>query len=75
MIELPATLADIIEKFDPKECSERVFKEVLGVSREMARRISYFFRRSAESDLTSIEGMTEELADKIKKYFRLDKDK
>jgi hypothetical protein len=61
---------DQFEKIDPSYFSYRAFKEVLTVDDTMALQLDHFFRhREPGKRLTDVEGMTEELAEKIHRYF------
>jgi hypothetical protein len=61
-----------MEKFDPSGLDYDVFMEVLGVDIETAYNLSDFFYQGNESNrLGSVEGVTEELIEKIKKHFIL----
>ena len=53
----------------------RVFHEVLGIDVHLALRLEGFFRRDdQEADLREIEGVTDELLEKIRKWFVLSSD-
>jgi hypothetical protein len=63
------------EKIDPEFREYAVFREVLGVSMEMAYRLKTFFDyRQDGQRLADIQGMTPELADRIRQYFVVDPD-
>lgn len=68
--------SDQIEKINPAGCNYRVFMEVLGVDSSMALRLrSLFWRGNHANGLGEIQGMTEELMEKIKKHFSLKEEK
>lgn len=59
-----------LEKLDPKYCDFGVFKEVLGVSDEVARSLGHFFRRNWEGKtLEEIDGVDDTLVEMIKDRF------
>ena len=59
-----------MEKIDPWGLDYRVFREVLGIDVHLALRLEGFFRRDdQEADLREIEGVTDELLEKIRKWF------
>ncbi len=61
---------DELEKIDPVCCEYAVFREVLGIDLEMALRLrDYFLGRLPEKTLESLEGMTPDLIERVKKYF------
>jgi hypothetical protein len=61
---------DLLEKIDPTGCNHKVFMEVLGVDFEMGFRLRDFFgHRNQDKKLRDIEGMTEELIEKIQQHF------
>lgn len=61
-----------IEKLDPSGLDYDVFMEVLGVDMETAYNLSDFFYQGNDSnDLDAVEGVTEEIIEKIKKHFIL----
>lgn len=63
---------DLLEKIDPSYCNHQVFIEVLGSEYEMACRLRDFFAyRNQDKKLINVEGMTEELIEKIKQHFIL----
>lgn len=58
------------EKINPAGCDFPVFREVLGISTQMALRIrNFFLDASPDKKIEEIEGMTDELIQKTKKYF------
>lgn len=62
-----------MEKIDPHGCSHKVFKEVLGVDHTMALKLRSFFRWNEEGKkLAEVEGMTDDLVEKIKLHFSVD---
>ena len=59
-----------MEKINPRGLDYRVFREVLGIDVHLALRLEGFFRRDdQEADLREIEGVTDELLEKIRKWF------
>lgn len=59
-----------LEKMDPSFCSHKVFKEVLGVGNTIALRLRDFFSGGhPRKKLKEVEGMTEELYQKINAHF------
>ena len=59
-----------MEKIDPRGLDYRVFREVLGIDFHLATRLEGFFRRDdEETDLKEIEGVTDELLEKIRRWF------
>ncbi|MDE2797037.1 MAG: ATP-binding protein [Gemmatimonadota bacterium] len=63
---------DDLEKISPY-CDGRVFKEILGIDVHLAYRISNFFRyQNSEKSIMDIEGITEEIVEKLKRHFRID---
>ncbi|MCE2434851.1 MAG: ATP-binding protein [Candidatus Latescibacteria bacterium] len=65
---------DDLEKISPY-CDGRVFKEVLGIDVHLAYRISHFFRyQNSEKSIMDIEGITEEIVEKLKRHFRIDQE-
>jgi DNA-directed RNA polymerase subunit L len=61
------------EKIDALQNSHLVFQEVLGINCEMALRIwSYFHWPNKEKSLSDIEGMTDELLNRIKRHFSIE---
>lgn len=63
---------DELEKIDPEGCDYSVFLEVLGIDTQMALRLrNFFLSRNPEITLESMEGMTPELIERIKKHFIL----
>ena len=63
---------DDLEKIS-SYCDGRVFEEVLGVDIDLAYRISDFFRYpNSEKSIMDIEGITEEIVEKLKRHFRTD---
>ncbi len=63
---------DELEKINPAGCNYLVFLEVLGVDRQMALRLNNFFLdRNPEITIESLEGMTPELIERIRKHFIL----
>ena len=77
---------DEIEKIAPDFIKLSVYREVLGVDNTMASELQNFFHnlsllksgyqlsQKPKMHLSEIEGMTEELAEKVRKYFRWDGD-
>lgn len=60
------------EPIDIKECEFNVIKEVIGVDIQMAFRIYDYFHHDRENkDLKDIEGMTDEIIEKINRYFKI----
>ncbi|MBS1787471.1 MAG: ATP-binding protein [Acidobacteria bacterium] len=60
------------EKIDPCYQESSVFMEVLGVDRDMAYRLSYYFRQYTDGQgLANLEGMGNELLQKIEECFIL----
>ena len=65
-----------LEKIDPHFCSQRVFKEVLGVDRELAYRLcNYFSLPNEKPPLAELEGMNSEILSKIQLYFSFEDSK
>ena len=64
---------DDLEKISPY-CDGSVFEEVLGIDVHLAYRISDFFRwyQNSEKSIMDIEGITEEIVEKLKRHFRID---
>ena len=63
---------DNLEKFSPY-CDGSVFEEVLNIDINLAYRISDFLRYpNSEKSIMDIEGITEEIVEKLKKHFRID---
>lgn len=60
-----------IEKIDIHTASYGTLEEILSINFDMAWTISNHFRNENSGGLSSIKGMTEELAEKIMKYFLL----
>lgn len=61
-----------IEKINPFFRNYQLFMEVLGVDSSMALRLrSFFWRRDEKKNLREVEGMTEDLIEKIKRFFIL----
>lgn len=61
-----------LEFIDIKECDYDVIKEVLGVDIETAFRIYYYFHDDRENkDLKDIEGINNEIIEKINRYFKI----
>lgn len=61
-----------VEKLNPSGLDYDVFMEVLGIDIETASNLSDFFYQGNESNgLDEVEGVTEELIEKIKKFFIL----
>lgn len=59
-----------MEKIDPRSLDYSVFREVLGIDVDLALRLEDFFRRGEEeADLREIEGVTDELLEKIRRWF------
>lgn len=59
-----------IVKIDPTGTNYDVFMEVLGVDFHMATRLEHcFWRGSVSGTLMEIEGMTEQLVEKIREHF------
>ncbi len=63
---------DDLEKISPYYDGS-VFEEVLGIDVNLAYRISDFFRyQNSEKSIMEIEGITEEIVEKLKRHFRID---
>lgn len=63
---------DDLEKISPYY-DGRVFEEVLGIDVHLAYRISDFFRYpNSEKSIMDIEGITEEIVEKLKRHFRIE---
>lgn len=63
---------DDLEKISPYYDGS-VFEEVLGIDVHLAYRISDFFRYpNSEKSIMDIEGITEEIVEKLKRHFRID---
>ena len=61
-----------LEKINPAGCGYRAFMEVLGIGSGMALRLhSFFWRDNPRKGLSELQGMTEELMEKIEQYFIL----
>ncbi len=60
------------EKRHPKYQSEMFFEEVLGVDRDLAYRLSRYFRLGSRGALDEIEGMTPDVLEKIRSAFYLE---
>jgi hypothetical protein len=61
-----------LEKLNPVNLNYDVFMEVLGVDVEIAYRLSDFFYQGNECNgLNVIEGVTQEIVEKINKHFIL----
>ncbi|MXX38124.1 MAG: ATP-binding protein [Gemmatimonadetes bacterium] len=59
-----------MEKINPRGLDYRVFREVLGIDVQLAARLAdFFWRDDEEADLRQIEGVTDELLEKIRKWF------
>ena len=59
-----------MERIAPWGLDYRVFREVLGIDFHLATRLEGFFRRdNEETDLKEIEGVTDELLEKIRRWF------
>lgn len=59
-----------MEKINPRGLDYRVFREVLGIDVQLAARLAdFFWRDDQEADLREIEGVTDELLEKIRKWF------
>ncbi len=66
---------DQFEKIDPSYCSYRVFQEVLAVDSSLTLELEDFFRHRGHGQrLSDVEGMTEELAQEIRRYFLIEPD-
>jgi hypothetical protein len=64
---------DQFEKIDSSYCNYKVFQEVLAIDSDLALCLEGFFRyREQGQRLIDVEGMTEELAEKIHRYFLID---
>ena len=58
------------EKISPYNVDYRVFQEVLGVDVHLAARISdFFWHNDPPKSMNDIEGIDEEIINKIEKYF------
>lgn len=65
---------DDLEKISPYY-DGRVFEEVLGIDIDLAYRISDFFRyQNSEKSIMDIEGITEEIVERLKRHFRIDQE-
>jgi hypothetical protein len=63
------------EKIDPSYCNYRAFQEVLAVNIDLALCLEDFFRHREQGQrLSDVNGMTEELAGKIRRYFLIEPD-
>ncbi len=61
--------------FDPSECSYPMFQEVLEVDSSVAIGLYHFFSRPpGEQKLRELEGMNDELLEKLQKHFRVSSD-
>jgi hypothetical protein len=61
---------DIIEQIDPMDCSEGGFKEILKIDDDLAYKIRHFYLYPNKGNsLKDIEGMTDEVIEKIKIFF------
>jgi hypothetical protein len=71
-----ATKDGQLEKIDPYGCSHRVFQEVLGVDYVQAVHLSSFFRQHPDPNnrLKNIQGVTDELIEKLRIHFILPED-
>jgi hypothetical protein len=59
-----------IEQLDPTRCDEGVFREVLNIDDELAYRIrNFYWYQNQGGNLEEIEGITDEVIEKIKIYF------
>ena len=59
-----------MEKINPRGLDYRVFREVLGIDVQLAARLAdFFWRDDEEADLRQIEGVTDELLEKIRRWF------
>ncbi len=65
---------DEFERIDPASCDPAAFREVLGVPAPVAHALSTFFRyrRQYSGSVEDIHGVTPEVVDKLKRYFRTD---
>jgi hypothetical protein len=63
---------DEFEKINPAGCDFSVFREVLGISSQMALQLRNFFLDSRpDKKIEEVEGITDELIQKTKKCFIL----
>jgi hypothetical protein len=61
---------DQFEKLDPSYCNYKVFQEVLAVDSDLALCLEDFFRhREPGQRLADLQGMTEDLAEKVRRHF------
>lgn len=59
-----------MEKIAPWGLDYRVFREVLGIDVHIATRLAdFFWRYDEKTDLREIEGVTDELLEKIRRWF------
>lgn len=62
-----------VERIDPTNRRAEAFKQLLGVSDDIAYTLEcYFMSMVSDEELRSIEGMTEEIYEKLKKHFLID---
>lgn len=69
-----ATGESQIEKINPEGCNYRVFMEVLGIDSGTALHLRDFFRRRDENKrLEDVRGATDEVIEKLRKYFHVER--
>lgn len=56
-------------QYNPQSCSRNQIEEILGVDRKMAYKLHMFFRYTQEGKIEDIEGMNDEIMNKIRKHF------
>jgi len=61
---------DGFEKLNPRDCSQKVFQEVLGIDYKLAYSLyNYFTYESEKKDLSELEGMDQEFLSKFQAHF------
>ncbi|MCX5818779.1 MAG: ATP-binding protein [Deltaproteobacteria bacterium] len=68
------TGGDSFSKIDPISCDYTVFKEVLQIDTDLSFRLSqHFWQNKSIDGIEKIEGISEEIIAKFRKYFRTEK--
>ncbi len=61
---------ELFEKIDPSYCPETIFREALGIDRDLAYRLQYhFFENRSFEGIDIIEGISEDVIENFKKIF------